>query len=78
MDNKKVRSTSSQVMELQQLIAGPLIATIEADSLSSQRYLDYLMKIAFESYDPVTGPVRYVCLRSTIRVRMPVGEERKV
>lgn len=80
MDNKKVRSTSSQVMELQQLIAGPLIATIEADSLSSQRYLDYLMKIAFESYDPVDqdGPVRYVCLRSTIRVRMPVGEERKV
>lgn len=62
MDNKKVRSTSSQVMELQQLIAGPLIATIEADSLSSQRYLDYLMKIAFESYDPVTGrTVRYVC-----------------
>ena len=55
MDNKKVRSPSSQVMELQQLIAGPLIATIEADSLSSQRYLDYLMKIAFESYDPVTG-----------------------
>ena len=52
MDNKKVRSTSSQVMELQQLIAGPLIATIEADSLSSQ---NYLMKIAFESYDPVTG-----------------------
>lgn len=42
-------------MELQQLIAGPLIATIEADSLSSQRYLDYLMKIAFESYDPATG-----------------------
>ena len=36
MDNKKVRSTSSQVMELQQLIAGPLIATIEADSLSSK------------------------------------------
>ena len=42
-------------MELQQLIAAPLIATIEADSLSSQRYLDYLMKIAFESYDPATG-----------------------
>lgn len=31
MDKKKVRSVSSQVMELQQLIAGPLIATIEAD-----------------------------------------------
>lgn len=55
MDKKKQQTVSSQVMELQQLIAGPLIATIEADSLSSQRYLDYLMKIAFESYDPVTG-----------------------
>ena len=42
-------------MELQQLIAGPLIATIEADALSSRSYLDYLMKIAFESYDPATG-----------------------
>lgn len=42
-------------MELQQLIAGPLIATIEADALSAQQYLDYLMRIAFESYDPVTG-----------------------
>ena len=56
MDNKKqVKRTSSQVMELQQLIAGPLIATIEADSLSAQKYLDYLMRIAFESYNPVTG-----------------------
>jgi len=55
MAQKNRQTTSSQVMELQQLIAGPLIATIEADSLSSQRYLDYLMKIAFESYDPATG-----------------------
>lgn len=55
MEEKSVKTTSSQVMELQQLIAAPLIATIEADSLSSQRYLDYLMKIAFESYDPATG-----------------------
>lgn len=53
--NKQVKRTSSQVMELQQLIAGPLIATIEADSLSAQKYLDYLMKIAFESYDSGTG-----------------------
>ncbi|MDN5553050.1 MAG: DUF2589 domain-containing protein [Prevotella sp.] len=42
-------------MELQQLIAGPLIATIEADALSAQKYLDYLMRVAFESYNPVTG-----------------------
>lgn len=55
MDNQSRKKTSSQVMELQQLIAGPLIATIEADALSAQKYLDYLMRIAFESYDPVTG-----------------------
>lgn len=55
MEEKSVTTASSQVLELQQLIAAPLIATIEADSLSSQKYLDYLMKIAFESYDPVTG-----------------------
>lgn len=56
MDEKKnVKRTSSQVMELQQLIAGPLIATIEADALSAQKYLDYLMRVAFESYNPRTG-----------------------
>lgn len=56
MDEKKnVRRTSSQVMELQQLIAGPLIATIEADTLSAQKYLDYVMRVAFESYNPQTG-----------------------
>ncbi len=42
-------------MELQQLIAGPLIATIEADALSAQKYLNYVLGVAFESYDPVTG-----------------------
>lgn len=42
-------------MELKDLIAGPLVATIDADSLSAQRYLDYLFKIAFETYDPATG-----------------------
>ena len=46
---------SSQVMELKDLIAGPLVATIDADSLSAQRYLDYLCKIAFETCDTTTG-----------------------
>lgn len=53
--NTKVRTTSSQVMDLKQLIAGPLIATIDADSLSTRRYLDCLFEIAFESYDKATG-----------------------
>ena len=57
MSKDKNERVSSQVMELKDLIAGPLVATIDADSLSAQRYLDYLFKIAFESYDPVTGKV---------------------
>ena len=51
MDNAKqqnVISVNSQVMELQQLIAGPLVSTIEADALSSRRYLEMLQLIAFE------------------------------
>ena len=39
MENQTVKKTSSQVMELQQLIAGPLIATIEADALSAQKFI---------------------------------------
>lgn len=57
MSKEKNERVSSQVMELKDLIAGPLVATIDADSLSAQRYLDYLFKIAFDSYDPVTGKV---------------------
>ena len=47
MNDKKIKKISSQIMELRQLIAGPLIATIEADALSAQKYLDYLMNITF-------------------------------
>lgn len=57
MSKDENQRISSQVMELQDLIAGLLVATIDADSLSSQRYLDYLFRIAFESYDPKTGKV---------------------
>ena len=66
MDNKKVRSTSSQVMELQQLIAGPLIATIEADSLSSQRYLDY------QSQDAGGGRTQSVSIPILTLVPLPL------
>lgn len=55
MNNDNTERISSQVMELKDLIAAPLVATVDADSLSTQRYLDYLMKIAFETYDPATG-----------------------
>lgn len=54
-DNTK--KISSQVMELKDLISGPLIATVEADSASSRQYLDYLFDIGFESYSKETGEV---------------------
>lgn len=38
MEDKIIRKTSSQVMDLQQLIAGPLIATIEADALAALKF----------------------------------------
>lgn len=46
---------SSQVMELKDLISGPLVATIDADSISARRYLKYVFELAFESYDQKTG-----------------------
>lgn len=46
---------SRQIMELKDLISGPLVATIDADSISTRRYLSYLYELAFESYDASTG-----------------------
>lgn len=53
--DKPTTTTSSQVMDLHQLIAAPLLATVDADSLAARRYLDYLCSVAFESYDRKTG-----------------------
>ncbi len=55
MSTDKNERASSQVMELNELIAGPLVATIDADALSAQRYMECLYRIAFDSYDPLTG-----------------------
>ena len=54
---KDIKRTSSQVMELKDLISSPLAATIDADSIATRRYLSYLMELAFESYDKETGKV---------------------
>ncbi len=54
-EQNNISRTSSQVLELQHLIAAPLVATIEADAMSAQKYMDYLIKIAFEGYDAATG-----------------------
>lgn len=55
MSTDKNERACSQVMELNELIAGPLVATIDADALSAQRYMECLYRIAFDSYDPLTG-----------------------
>ena len=49
------KNISSQVMELKDLISGPLVATIDADTISARRYLSYLIELAFEEYDKETG-----------------------
>ncbi len=52
-----INKVSSQVMELKDLISGPLVATIDADTISSRRYLQYFFELAFDSFDPTTGKV---------------------
>lgn len=41
-------TVSNHVMQLEQLIAAPLIAAVDADSLATRRYLEALESIAFE------------------------------
>lgn len=53
----KYNKVSKQIMELKDLISGPLVATIDADSMSTRRYLSYLYELAFDSYNPGTGEV---------------------
>ena len=48
----KYNKVSKQIMELKDLISGPLVATIDADSMSTRRYLSYLYELAFDSYNP--------------------------
>ena len=50
-------------MDLRQLIAAPLVATVEADALSTQKYLDHLFSIAFEQNgenEHTPGKLRYI------------------
>ena len=42
----KYNKVSKQIMELKDLISGPLVATIDADSMSTRRYLSYLYELA--------------------------------
>jgi hypothetical protein len=44
----KKQQRNSQVMDLKQLIATPMIATLEADAMTTQSYVGFLRNIAFE------------------------------
>lgn len=46
---EKKQQRNSQVMDLKQLIAAPLIATLEADAMTTASYVDFLREVAFES-----------------------------
>ncbi len=45
----KKQQRNSQVMDLKQLIAAPLIATLEADAMTTHGYVDFLKEVAFEA-----------------------------
>jgi len=46
---KKKQQRNSQVMELKDLIATPLLATLEADAMTTAGYVDFLKEVAFEA-----------------------------
>ena len=46
--NVKKLQRNSQVMDLKRLIASPLIATLEADAMTTDSYIKFLKEVAFE------------------------------
>lgn len=44
----KKNKLNSQVMALRQLISAPLIATLEADAMTTRSYIDFLRDVAFD------------------------------
>ena len=54
-DSTNNNKVNGHIMSLQQLISAPLVATIDADAMSTERYMKHFMSLAFESYNPVDG-----------------------
>lgn len=51
-------------MDLKQLIAAPLVATLEADAMTTNRYVDFLKEVAFEADEKGgLGKLRMVSFR---------------
>ena len=67
-DSTNNNKVSGHIMSLQQLISAPLVATIDADAMSAERYMKHFMSLAFESYNPVdgsTGALRLISFNFT-------------
>lgn len=68
MSNSTNNKVNGHIMSLKQLISAPLVATIDADALASERYMKHFMSLAFESYNPAdgsTGALRCVSFHFT-------------
>lgn len=68
MGNSKKNKMNGHIMSLQQLISAPLVATIDADAMSTERYMKHFMSLAFESYNPAdgsTGALRFISFNFT-------------
>ena len=75
MDKSKttLEYRNSQVMDLRQLIAGPLVAAVEADAMASQKYYDYLLRIAFDDYwGSERGQIWRICLLAFLKFATPL------
>ncbi len=58
---EKKNQLNSQVMALHQLISAPLVATLEADAMTTRSYINFLQEVAFEpnpNGDPGLGKLR--------------------
>ena len=68
MSDSANNKVNGHIMSLQQLISAPLVATIDADAMSAERYMKHFMSLAFESYNPVdgsTGALRLISFNFT-------------
>ena len=67
-DSTNNNKVNGHIMSLQQLISAPLVAMIDADAMSTERYMKHFMSLAFESYNPVdgsTGALRLISFNFT-------------
>lgn len=67
-DSTNNNKVNGHIMSLAQLISAPLVATIDADAMSTERYMKHFMSLAFESYNPVdgsTGALRLISFNFT-------------